>query len=174
MVDLRPFVAGDDWRRLLGGWRDIADDTRRLVKGLRALPDGCQCGDGHAHLAGRCPCCEANATPDERCIDCAVLVRTVQWQLDVVVDDALRFLDPAEGLVAQHVGDAVHAAVGQLRDELIGFVGVFRAIQSAAGQFRSGCRSDHLTRLKELGEVLGARASGIDALIDRPNRSPLP
>lgn len=170
-MDLSPFVGSDDWTRLLGGWRDIADDTRRLVTGLRALPDGCQCGDGPAHLAGRCVCCQEDAASRQECIDCAMLVHAVQWKLDAVVDDALRFLDPADRLMTSHVGEAAHAAVGRLRDALLNFVRVFRAIQGAAGQFRSGCHSHHLTQMKTLGEDLGASALHIDALIDGTNGS---
>lgn len=173
-VDLTAFVSGDDWKRLLGGWRDISDDTRRLVSGLRALPDGCQCGDGQAHLAGRCPCCQENAASRPQCVDCAVLMHTVQWKLDAVVDDALRFLDPADQVMTSHVGDAAHAAVGQLRDELLDFVRVFEAVRGASGEFRVGCHSHHLTQLKELGEELGASARHLDTLLDGTNRSSVP
>ncbi|MEZ5418624.1 MAG: hypothetical protein R2708_14965 [Vicinamibacterales bacterium] len=103
-----------------------------------------------------------------------MLVHTVQWKLDAVVDDALRFLDPADRVMTSHVGDAAHAAADHLRDKLLKFVHVFQAVQGASGEFRVGCHSRHLTQLKELGEELGASARDLDTLLDGTNRSRVP
>jgi len=165
-MDLSAIVGGDDWKRLLGGWRDIADDTDRLVRALRAVPDSCGCGDGQAHLRGMCSCCGGDAAARAPCDDCFRLVRTIGWKLDVVVDDALRYLDPVAEVLTTHVGSSAFAESRRLRHELLRFVGAFRAVEAAAGRFRQECRASQLTQLKALGEGLDKCIQDLDVLVD--------
>jgi len=175
MDDLIALVGHDDWTRLLGGWRDIADDTERLVRGLRALPSDCACGDGQAHLRGACPCCRGDRTA-EPCEDCFRLVRTIGWKLDAVVDDALRYLDPVSEVLTRHVGTPADAEARQLRRELLALAHLFRSVEASAVEFRAGCRSSHLAELKALTEQVDRRVEDIDRLVDptrgfaRPHR----
>lgn len=166
MDDLIALVGRDDWTRLLGGWRDIADDTERLVRGLRALPADCACGDGQAHLRGTCPCCGGGGVPREPCEDCFRLVRTIGWKLDAVVDDALRYLDPVSEALTRHVGKPAHTEATRLRRELLALVHLFRAVEASAAEFRAGCRSRHLADLKALAEQVDRRVEDIDRLVD--------
>lgn len=155
----------DDWKRLLGGWRDLSEDTHRLVTGLRALPASCPCGTGHAHLAGRCSCCRRDGAT-RPCLDCLVLMHTVEWKLDAVMDDALRFLEPATETIVGHVGAGMDTSLIRLRNELLQFATAFRAIEASVDVCRAECRLNHLTALKDLGEQLLARVDRVDALVD--------
>lgn len=164
-MNLQRPVSSDDRMRLLGGWRDIAEDTARLVEALRVLPAHCTCGDGTAHLQGRCACCRQDESQSSGCRDCAVLVRSLEWKLDAVVDDFLRFLDAAIESIRSHVGPQVEEPAMNLRHALVRFVGSFRTVASKAGEFRRGCRSEHLTSLKQQGEDLLSCAHAVDHLL---------
>jgi hypothetical protein len=80
-----------DQRRLLGGWRDVLDDVRRLSRRLLAVPGECRCGDRAGHLRGSCPCCRAAATDLEpSCHDCEELLAQLRSMLDGLTVDTMR------------------------------------------------------------------------------------
>ena len=132
--------------RLMGGWRDIIEDMRRLRAMAEALPDACDCKVG----GGRCASCAAlrRAFPDQ-CRTCTSHARALSPRIAAILDDTLRYLPTVESvrspqtvLLQRPLRDVARAMIQLLR-------GV-DAMQSATGDFRRGCRTEHIVGLKRL------------------------
>ena len=132
--------------RLLGGWRDIVEDTRRLGAMAEALPDSCDCRVG----GSRCACCAAlaHAFPDQ-CRTCTSHARALSPRIALVLDDTLRYLPAVESVVPQQTAPLQRS----LRDVARAMIQLLRgadAMQSATGDFKHGCRTEHIVGLKRL------------------------
>ena len=132
--------------RLMGGWRDIIEDMRRLRAMAEALPGCCDCKAG----GGPCACCAAlgHAFPDQ-CRTCTSHARALSPRIAIVLDDTLRYLPAVESvrspetvLLQRSLRDVARAMIQLLR-------GV-DAMQSATGDFKHGCRTEHIVGLKRL------------------------
>ena len=153
--------------QLLGGWRHVADDVRRLAKGLAALPNACSCGHGSAHLAGTCQCClDGQRALDNGCTDCEVLLASIRDEMDELVDATLRFLPFVEASTAAAGDTSESAGVHDLRRQVFAVADVSQRLETAAGEFRTGCSASHVPVLKALAsqlatvtEELGAKLS---------------
>ena len=158
-------------RRLLGGWRDVADDVERLAAALQGIPDGCGCGDGPAHLKGTCPCCQAQEGRHEECVDCEVLLHSLSWRVDALIEDTSRYM-PAVGQFLSHVWpDDGQARVHDVKQRVAKVAHSMTQLESAAHQFVGGCDLERLQRLRsdaaelvanvgEFGDLLIPRAPG--------------
>lgn len=154
---------------LLGGWRDVLDDVRRLESGLRALPGVCTCGQGSAHLAGRCACCEHGER--RGCTDCEAVMETLRGKIDDLVDASLRFLPAVESMLLNDgSGDAV-ALVHGVRHKVQQVDLIFRQISTAAARYRDGCAASQLSDLKTSASALvgltQTTADSLAALLSR-------
>lgn len=141
---------------LLDGWRDIVEDTRCLVAITEALPDSCDCRLG----SGRCASCAALAAsfPDH-CRMCTSRVRALSPRIAVILNDTLRclpFAGPAQAqqtvLLQRFLRDVARAMIQLLR--------AADAMQYATGDFRHGCRTEHILGLKRLVGRLGDAVDG--------------
>lgn len=135
---------------MMGGWRNIVQDTRHLADVVMRLPDHCDCrSDG-----GRCDCCLLLERPfPEQCRTCAEHIADVSERLTLVLDDTLRYMAPTDEIASARrrsihdlLRDVAIATIRQLRtlDEL----------KSATGDFRHGCRTAHVHRIKHACERL--------------------
>lgn len=150
--------------RLLGGWSDIVDAVRRLQRALKALPDSCACGHGASHLAGRCACCgDGEQRLDAGCADCETVLASLRDAIDAVVDATLRFLPFVEALARRHGHDT--ALLPELRRHVLRVERTFLQLETAAGDFRTGCRVDHLSAVKRLAAELAFAAETADAAL---------
>lgn len=151
---------------LLGGWRHVADDVRKLAAGLRALPDGCACGHGSAHLAGTCPCClEGQRTLDNGCTDCEALVTSLRDEIDELTDASLRFLPFVAAMSSAGGQAAQRADVREVESQIRHVAVVFQNVATAADEFRQGCAASHLGVLKALAGELAAATRHLDSLL---------
>ena len=138
--------------RLLGGWRDIVEDTRRLGAMAQALPDSCDCQAG----GGRCACCAvlSRAFPDQ-CRTCTAHARALSPRIATVLDDTLRYLPAVVSVVPQQT-----MLQRSLRDVARAVIQLLRAVdtmQSATGEFRHGCRTEHIVALqRHVGRLVDA------------------
>ncbi len=152
--------------RLLGGWRHVAEDVRRLVSGLKGLPDVCACGHGSAHLGGMCPCCrDGERTLDSGCTDCEALLASLRDNMDELVDATLRFLP----VVETTAGPEESRDVRDLRRRIVDVAAVFQRLETAADEFRQGCPSSSVPALRTLASELKV---GTDDLDTRLHRAP--
>lgn len=149
---------------LLGGWRHVAADVRRLVKGLSALPDACACGHGSAHLAGTCRCClEGVQAAGNGCTDCDALLASIRDDMDELVDATLRFLPFVEGQAAAGGDTSESDGVRDLRRQVFSVADVSQRLETATGEFRLGCGASHVDVLRTLAGQLAAATQGLDA-----------
>lgn len=134
---------------LLGGWRHVADDVRRLAKGLSALPDACACrsvGDG-------CPDCEAQ-------------LGSIRDDVDELVDATLRFLPFVESQ-AVVAGDTTGSdGVRNLRQLVFAVDEVSDRLETAARESRMGCGACHVGVLRMRASELAAATTALDARLD--------
>lgn len=140
--------SGKTSHHLLGGWRDIFDDIRKLADAVDKLPEHCACGHGGAHLRGACACC-MEGTAARGCVDCEALLRQIADRIEALRADDLRFMvvlrdfadhRPDRGEMRQGIDDVANRASRLVR--------IVEGVQVAAADFREGCRTDHLARLK--------------------------
>ena len=151
---------------LLGGWRDVADDVRRLERGLISMPDTCACNHGSAHLAGSCPCCRMQVHAlDSGCTDCEALIASLHDKVDDLMDAALRYLPAIDVIVADwHGVDRAHLL--EVRWQILHVAAIFQQLATAAGEFRQGCSTSHLAVLKKLARELAAETRKADDMLD--------
>jgi hypothetical protein len=143
--------------RLLGGWKDVSDDIRKLVKALDGTPDDCACGDVAGHLAATCPCCcdDAGRTT---CESCGTIIRSLNERFELLLEDRLRFL-PA---VREMVEPDASRRLGDLSRAIDALVRTFDRLQVATDEFAEGCSTSHLRVLRALAHELSADAKKVE------------
>ncbi len=147
---------------LLGGWRDILDDSQKLHDAVDRLPEHCMCGMGEAHLGGRCACC-LEGTAVRGCTDCDALIGQIADRVEALRADDLRF----SGVLRDFAGRRPdHKEMREGLDDVTrrasGLVRFVESVQLAAADFRQGCRVDQLARLKERVRELRDEAKRLD------------
>lgn len=150
---------------LLGGWRDVVDDLRRLARALANLPTSCACGHGSAHLAGTCGCCAGERRLDDACTDCERLLNVIQEEMDDLVDRTLRFLPALEHAPATEARPQQPWTVAHLRGQILRAAEIFQHVESASGEFRRGCGASHLATMKTLANQLVIEADQVDWML---------
>ena len=139
--------------RLMGGWRDIVEDTRLLRKIAEDLPDTCDCQPG----GGRCRCCTTLSHPfPEQCRTCTAHARALSPRVATVLDDTLRYLPAVQSVVPRDTV-ALQRSLGEVARAMIQLLQVVDTMQSATGKFRHGCRPEHIIGLKrQVGRLADA------------------
>jgi len=160
------FAAGNylsaDQQRLLGGWLDIVDDVTELCHSLAELPDICECGNGKAHLQGRCPCCfrvTHDRVPD--CEDCDAQLTQLRPRIDLLTVDTMRFMPGVKELLARATPVEVSGRATALEAHIAQLIRTFAALIVAADQFRTDCRSSHLAVVKQLATSLNRECNAL-------------
>ena len=165
--------------QILNAWRDVLEDIRHLCRSLRALSDDCSCGDGPAHLAGRCVCCRrAHKEHLPPCEDCdkllAVLIPTINsltvdtWQFFPSVSEFLDLRERQAGKVIVGARERHFATVARqdateaVERHIAAVIGTFERVAAAVDEFRAGCRASHLEALKSAANDLLAEVERLD------------
>lgn len=130
----------------LGGWRHVADDVRRLTKGLSALPDACTCG----RVGNGCPDCEAQ-------------LGSIRDDVDELVDAALRFLPFVESQAVVAGDTRGSEGVRDLRRRVWSVAEVADRSGTEAGECRTGCGASHAEGIRALASELAAATTALDA-----------
>ena len=154
-------------RRLLGGWRDILDDIRHLCTNLKALPDGCACGNGRSHLDGSCACCHTvhrDRLPD--CSDCDAVLARLRPEIDTLLVDTLRFFPVVRMLLGTPPLEPVRAEGEGIERHITAVVRTFERLVVAADEFQIGCRASHLEALKKTATELLAEVHDLDVQLE--------
>ncbi len=158
-------------QRLLGGWRDIIDDVRRLCRSLNALPDACTCGQGSSHLGGSCPCCRtARAERLPECDDCERLLAQLTPAIDALIVDTMRFFPVVNSLLQLRAPETMHAEGRSIERQIVAIYRVFAQLVVAVDEFRTGCRASHLKVLKGRAATLLAAVDRLDRALEGPHR----
>ncbi|GMV22531.1 MAG: hypothetical protein AMXMBFR57_24800 [Acidimicrobiia bacterium] len=132
----------------LGGWRHVAEDVRRLTKGLSALPDACTCG----RVGNGCPDCEAQ-------------LGSIRDDVDELVDAALRFLPFVESQAVVAGDTRGSEGVRDLRRRVWSVAEVADRSGTEAGECRTGCGASHAEGIRALASELAAATTALDALL---------
>lgn len=137
---------------LLGGWRDVMKDVRRLSAQFRSSPGVCACG----HLApsgGSCPCCQSG-TPDTECGACSAQVNALGVTIGALIDAALRFLPALQEVLEARGAAAAADHLTSVRSCIVAVERAFRRLASASAEFGQGCKSSHTKVVEELVDDL--------------------
>lgn len=139
---------GKTGHHLLGGWRDILEDTEKVASAVEKLPEHCECGMGGAHLVGRCACCTEGAAASG-CVDCEALLEQIADQVDALRADDLRFTGVLRDFADRRPDhEAMRQGLDDVTRRTSRLVRIVESVQVAAADFRQGCRVDQLARLK--------------------------
>ena len=141
---------------LMFGWRDIVEDTRRLAALVGGLPEACDCTVGG--LRGECCTTHERAFPDQ-CRTCAVHARQLSAHVVHVLDDTLRCL-PAVQSIAHGANGELQPALREVAVGMIRLLRTMDALQAATGEFRHGCRTEHLAAVKRVTRRLVEAVEG--------------
>lgn len=148
---------------VLGGWRDVLDDIRRLCDGLNALPDACTCGQGADHLSGSCPCGDVVHTrPLPAREDCDRLLTELMPALDTLIVDTMRFFPVVNHLLQLHTRPSRQAVGAAIERQTVAVYRTFARLTAAVDEFRAGCCASHLKALKARANELSVKADQLD------------
>lgn len=147
---------------LLGGWRDIFDDIQKLHDAVDKLPEHCACGHGGAHLRGTCACC-TEGTAARGCGDCEALLAQIAERIDALRADDLRFSGVLRDFTVRRPDhEEMRSRIDNVTIRASRLVRIVEGVQVAAADFREGCRTDHLARLKAGVRELSDEAKRLD------------
>ena len=150
-------------RWLLGGWHDILDDIRHLCTSLKALPDGCVCGNGRSHLGGSCACC--HAVHRERisdCADCETVLAQLRPEFDMLAIDAMRFFPVVKMVLHASQPEVARVEGDKIERHITAVVRTFERLVVGVDEFEIRCRASHLQALKDAAIDLLAEVHQLD------------
>lgn len=151
--------------RILGGWRDVLDDIRALCRALEELPGVCACGHGPAHFEDGCPCCgHTETTFVPACGECDEQLARLRTPIDQMTVDTYRFFPFIKEFVARHDAAAAER-VREIQAHIAALCHSFDRLVVAEGQFRSECRSEHISVLKEAAAALRRNAEALNRVL---------
>jgi hypothetical protein len=150
-------------RQLLDGWRDASSNLRKLAQSL-GQAQSCACGDG---ANGGCRCGVSVETQHE-CLQCAVLLHTVAWRIDELLDEAQRFAPIGRDVLSQF-GETESTtrtdAVGRCVEAL---ARTFEQIETLMREFSQGCSAACLPVIRRFADDLLVRCSALDEVLGFP------
>jgi len=152
-------------QRLLGGWRDVRDDIRRLATAFERVPDECACGDGSAHLEATCPCCGSDRTAAATCESCTAIMRSLAERFERLADDRLRFVPAVDDQLQVVSPGEGPARLARVSRTIAAVTHAFYRLQSATDEFRSGCSTTHLRAMRPLTVELTAAAAELERIL---------
>lgn len=157
-------------QRLLDRWRAVSSDLRKLAQSLGHAPRSCACRGEATDLLGACGC-GVSAEPERQCLECAVLLHTVAWRIDVLLDEALRFLPVEPDVSIQFGAIESTARMGAVRSRIDALARTFADIDTLAGEFSQHCSAAHLPVIRRLANDLLVRCSALDEVLGFPRSS---
>lgn len=150
---------------LLGGWRGVVEDVRRLSSELRRSPGVCACGHVASSSGGRCPCCEAG-TPQTGCVDCAAQVKALGTKLDTLFDHTLRHLPAIADMLGARAATGESKQLKAVRLHIGVVDGTFRRLVTASAEFRHGCSASHIRVVATLADQLLFEAWALEHMLE--------
>ena len=136
---------------LMQQWQNVYKEAISLVEEIENLPDECPCGDADAHLNRRCLCCgnhsQANQPQDHsrRCTDLLVCLRA---DLALLCEDFMRVADPMKAVAFQTRWAALRRDVLFTADDLQKIAGALERVDHAVVGFRRSCAISEMRSLK--------------------------
>ena len=147
---------------LLGGWRDVVDDLRRLAGTLARVPATCSCGDGSVRLAGTGACCRGREHVNDGCTDCEGLLGVIREEMADLVDRTLRFLPALEHEPVPDAQSDQPRLVAHLRRQILKAAETFQQIETAGSEYRLGCSTAQLDTMRTLASQLLVEADQVE------------
>ena len=157
-------------QRLLDGWRAVSSDLRKLAQSLGHPPQRCACRDEATDLLGACGC-GVSAEPERECLQCAVLLHTVAWRIDELLDEAPRFLPVDPDVSTQFGAIDSTARMDAVRSRIDALARTFAEIETLTGEFSQHCSAAHLPVIRRLANDLLVRCSALDEVLGFPRSS---
>jgi hypothetical protein len=157
-------------QRLLDAWREVSSDLRKLAQSLGHASGSCACRGGTTDVLGACAC-GRSAEPERECLECAVLLHTVAWRIDELLDEAPRVL-PAETAASIQCGAIEWTArTDAVRSRIDALVRTFAEIGTVTEEFSEHWGAAHLPVIRRLTNDLLIRCSALDEVLGFPRSS---
>ncbi len=157
-------------QRLLDAWREVSSDLRKLAQSLGHASRSCACRGGTTDVLGACGC-SVSAEPERECLACAVLLHTVAWRIDELLDEAPRVLT-AEPNASIRCGTIEWTArTGAVCSRIDALVRTFAEIGKVSEEFSQHCGAAHLPVIRRLTNDLLVRCSELDEVLGFPRNS---
>ena len=159
-------VSATSQGQLLDGWRDVASNLWKLAQSLGRV-QSCACG----HRANVGCGCGVSVETQHECLQCAVLLHTVAWRIDELLDEALRF-PPTRWDVLRQCGETestTRAAAVRRCIEALGRT--FEQIETLTREFSQGCSAACLPVIRRFADDLLLLCSALDEVLGFPRAS---
>ena len=138
---------------LLGGWRGVVEDVRRLSADLRHARGTCACGHAASEPGGTCPCCQTGVSQTV-CRDCGAQVTALGEKLSTLVADTLRFLPVMATLFDARGATREATQLHSIQVQIGSVERTFRRLASASAEFRRGCPASHFKAVAAVADDL--------------------
>lgn len=153
-------------RRLLDGWRDVSSSLRKLAQSL-GHAQSCACGEG---ANGSCQCGVSVGTQHE-CLRCAVLLHTVAWRIDELLDEVQRFPPTGRDVVSECGETKSTTRTGAVRRCAEALARTFEQIETLTREFSQGCSPACLPVIRRFADDLLLLCSALDEVLGFPRAS---
>lgn len=156
-------AAATPQQRLLDGWRNVSSHLRKLAQSL-GHAQSCACGDG-----GNDSCrCGVSVETQHECLQCAVLLHTVAWRIDELLDEAQRFPPTARDVLSQFGEAESTTRTGAVRCCVEALARTFEQIETLTREFSQGCSDACLPVIRRFADELLVRCSALDEVLGFP------
>jgi|CXWL01.1.fsa_nt_gi hypothetical protein len=151
---------------LLSLWRTVYSEATQLSEAIERLPDECECGDGDAHLDGRCRCCGGHKQMSERHGsrgNCAGILAGLYADFAMLVKDFSSLAGPIELAAIAKQSVELRRGVFLAASDLQRISEAIEHLDHAVVGFRRTCAVSDLKRVKLLCAELRERCERISA-----------
>jgi hypothetical protein len=150
-------------RQLLDGWRDASSNLRKLAQSL-GHAQSCACGDG-----GNDSCrCGVSVETQHECVQCAVLLHTVAWRIDELLDEVQRFQLTTRDVLSQSGEAESTTRMGAVQCGVEALARTFEQIETLTREFNQGCSAACLPVIRRFADDLLVRCSALDEVLGFP------
>lgn len=132
-------------------WQNIYKETVQLADTVGRLPDACECGDGDAHLEGRCPCCDSHEPAGERhghAENCNSLLARLHADLTMLSEDLALGGPPLEAFALERQRFELRRGVFLAANDLQQIVESFKRVSESVAGFRRDCAVSRMRAVK--------------------------
>ena len=150
-------------RQLLDGWRAASSHLRKLAQSL-GHAQSCACGDG-----GNDSCrCGVSIETQQECLQCAVLLHTVAWRIDELLDDAQQSRSAWCGVSSEGRANESTARTEVIRNCVEALTRTFNEIDTLMREFGDGCSAGSLSVVRGFATDLLVTCSALDEVLGFP------
>lgn len=151
---------------LLSLWQRVCSEAAQLSDAIEPLPDECECGDGDAHLEGRCRCCGGHERASEARRggeSCSSILARLRADLTMLVRDFSSLTGPLEIAAMTRQSTELRRGVFLAASDLQQISEIFERLDHAVMGFRRTCAVPDLKRVKLHSSELRERFDRISA-----------